>query len=150
MRNKSRHQKQSFIGRIGQFIEPVMRPLGFEWKMSVSLVAGVAAKEIVVSTLGVLYQANPEDESVKKESSLIQKLQSQKYQAGPRKGQPIITPLVAISFMVFTLIYFPCIAVIATIRKETGTWKWALFTVFYTTTLAWLLSFIIYQTGSLF
>jgi ferrous iron transport protein B len=149
LKNNSRHQEQSYIGRLGKFIEPVMRPLGFEWKMSVSIVAGVAAKEVVVGTLGVLYQANPEDKTIEKESSLIQKLRSQRYQSGAREGQPVFTPLVAISFMIFILVYFPCVAVIATIKKETGTWKWALFTIVYTTSLAWLLSFMVYQLGTI-
>lgn len=149
LKNDSRHQEQSYIGHLGKFIEPVMKPLGFEWKMSVSIVAGVAAKEIVVGTLGVLYQANPEDQSVEKQSSLIDKLRSQRYQSGPREGKPVFTPLVALSFMIFILIYFPCVAVIATIKKETGTWKWAIFTIVYTSSLAWLLSFLVYQVGSL-
>lgn len=146
----SQHQEQSYIGRIGKFIHPVMKPLGFDWKMSVGIVTGVAAKEVVVGTLGVLYQANPEDESVDKQSSLIEKLKSQTYSSGPKSGQPIFTPLIAFSFMLFILIYFPCVAVIATIRKETGTWKWALFTIVYTTSLAWIISFLAYQIGSLF
>ncbi|MFO8087389.1 MAG: ferrous iron transport protein B [Bacteroidales bacterium] len=149
LQEQSQHQEQSYIGRIGKFIQPVMQPLGFDWKMSVGIVTGVAAKEVVVGTLGVLYQANPEDDSIEKESSLIQKLRNQTYNSGPHKGQKVFTPLIAFTFMLFVLIYFPCIAVIATIRKETGTWKWAIFTIFYTSGLAWIISFMVYQIGSL-
>jgi ferrous iron transport protein B len=124
-----------------------MAPLGFDWKMSISLLSGLAAKEIVVSTMGVLYQT---DENIQTHSpSLTEKLQSQTYTEGPKAGKKVFTPLVALSFMVFVLLYFPCIGVLAAIIKESGSWKWGLFTVFYTTGVAWLLSFILYQGGSL-
>jgi len=140
-------QENSLIGNLGRFIEPVMRPLGFDWKMSISLLSGLAAKEIVVSTMGVLYLA---DEHVQTHSaSLTEKLQTQTYTEGPRKGEKVFTPLVALSFMVFVLLYFPCIGVLAAIIKESGHWKWGVFTVFYTTGVAWLMAFIVYQTGSL-
>lgn len=135
------HQENSYIGKIGKFIEPVMRPLGFDWKMSVSLLSGVAAKEIVVSTMGVLYQA--EDEG---ENNLISRLQNEMDQ----DGNPAFTPLVAFGFLIFILLYFPCVASIAAISKESGSWKWAIFTVFYTTFLAWFVSLLIHQIGSLF
>jgi len=141
-RQKSEHQKNSFIGKIGIFFEPIMRPLGFDWKMTVGVITGVSAKEIVVSTLGVLYQK-------KKKKNLTQRLQSATYETGHKIGQKIYTPAVALAFMVFVLIYFPCIATIAAVKKETGSWKWALFMVFYTTGLAWLMSFVVYQIGSL-
>jgi ferrous iron transport protein B len=138
-------QENSFIGKIGHFLEPVMRPLGFDWKMTVSLVAGAAAKEVVVSTMGVLYHSgDPNDES-----GLVERIQMQQYETGPRKGQKTFTPLVAFAFMIFVLIYFPCVAVISAIRKESGRWKWALFVATYTTLLAWISSFLIYQVGSL-
>ncbi len=135
------HQENSYIGQIGKFIEPIMKPLGFDWKMSVSLLSGVAAKEIVVSTMGVLYQA--EDDG---DNNLISRLQNEKDQ----HGNPVFTPLVAFGFLIFILLYFPCIASIAAISKEAGSWKWAIFTVFYTTFLAWFVSLLIHQIGSLF
>lgn len=150
LKEASQHQEQSYIGRIGKTIQPVMDPLGFDWKMSVSIVTGVAAKEVVVGTMGVLYQADAESDNLENESSLVEKLRNQRYQSGPEKGEKVFTPLVAFAFMLFILIYFPCVAVIATIKKETGTWKWALFTIFYTTGLAWVISFLVYQIGSLF
>lgn len=107
-----------------------------------SIVTGLAAKEIVVSSMGILYHVPDAEEN---SQSLIESLQQQQYS----NGQKVFTPLVAYGFMLFILIYFPCMAVIAAIRKEAG-WKWALFTIFYTTGLAWLVSFGVYQIGSLF
>ncbi len=140
-------QGDSYIGMLGKAIQPVMAPLGFDWKMTISIISGLAAKEIVVSTLAVLYQV---DESVQTHSqSLVEKIQGQTYASGPKAGEPVFTPLVAFSFMIFVLLYFPCIGVIATISRESGHWKWGLFTVVYTTLTAWVVSFIIYQGGSL-
>jgi ferrous iron transport protein B len=139
-------QKNSFIGRIGQFIEPVMRPLGFDWKMSVALLSGVSAKEVVVGTLGVLYHAN---DTQSDSQTLIRKLQDQTYTEGEKAGMKVFTPLIAMSFMIFILIYFPCIGVVSAISRESGHWKWALFVVFYTTFLAYMASLIVYQAGSL-
>ncbi len=143
---ESRKQENSVIGRIGHFIEPVIQPLGFDWKMGVSLLAGSAAKEIVISTMGVLYQA---DASGEVSDNLVDKIKEQKYESGPKAGKNVMNPLVAFSFMIFVLIYFPCVAVFAAIRKESGAWKWPLFTSVYTTTLAWLAAFAVYQGGLL-
>ncbi len=137
----SEKQAKSYIGRIGKFIEPVMKPLGFDWKMSVSILSGVAAKEIVVSTMGVLYQVE-EEESL---NNLINRLQNEK----DENGNPVFTPLVAYGFLIFILLYFPCIASIVAISKESGHWKWAIFTMLYTTFLAWFMSLLIHQIGSL-
>lgn len=137
-------QEESYIGRLGHAIEPLIRPLGFDWKMGVSLLSGIAAKEIVVSTMAVLYQSAYQDEN--DTGALAQNLKNDKY----ANGEPVFTPLVALSFLMFILIYFPCIAVIAAIKKESGAWKWAIFTIVYTTGLAWLVSFAVYQIGSIF
>lgn len=142
------HQEQSYIGRIGKAIEPVMRPLGFDWKMSVSLLTGVAAKEVVISTMGVLYQAG--DNVDETSSSLKNNINAEVYTSGPMIGKKVFTPLSALAFMVFILIYFPCVAVIAAIKNESGKTKWAVFTIFYTTALAWLMAFAVYQIGSIF
>jgi ferrous iron transport protein B len=141
-------QEHSFIGQIGKWIEPAIRPLGFDWKMGVAILTGISAKEIIVSTMGVLYLA---DEHHGKEStaSLISKLRDQVYTTGPRQGEPIFTPLSALSFMIFILLYFPCIGTLATISRVSGHWKWGIFTLFYTTFLAYGLSLGIYQIGSL-
>jgi ferrous iron transport protein B len=134
-------QSKSYIGQIGKFIEPVMKPLGFDWKMSVSLLSGVAAKEIVVSTIGVLYNAEDTNDS----NNLVSRLQNETDEFGNKR----FTPLVAYGFLIFILLYFPCIASITAISKESGSWKWAIFTMVYTTFLAWFVSLLIYQIGSL-
>lgn len=140
-----KQQEESYIGRMGHAVEPLIRPLGFDWKMGISILSGVAAKEIVVSTIAVLYHSPHLDED-KGSKQLISSLRDDTYE----DGTPVFTPLVALSFLVFILIYFPCVAVIAAIKKEAGSWKWAMFTVFYTTALAWIMSFAVYQIGSLF
>ncbi len=135
------HQEESYIGRVGKAIEPVMRPLGFDWKISVSLLSGMAAKEVVVSTLGVLYTGSSEDQ----ESLEVRLLADKK-----ADGSATFTPLVVVSLLLFVLIYFPCVATIAAIKEESGSWKWGVFSIVYTTLLAWLISFVVYQIGSLF
>ena len=135
------HQEDSYIGRVGKAIEPIMRPLGFDWKISVSLLSGMAAKEVVVSTLGVLYTGSSEDQE-----SLEVRLLADKQ----TDGSTTFTPLVVVSLLLFVLIYFPCVATIAAIKEESGSWKWGVFSIVYTTLLAWLISFVVYQIGCLF
>jgi len=137
----------SYIGRIGKIIEPVIAPLGFDWRMGVCLLTGVAAKEIVVSTMGVIYQAGEGDDP---SARIENKLQTAIHTGDKLRGQPVYTPLATLSFLLFTLLYFPCIATIVAIYNESGSWKWAVFSVFFSTGLAWVLSFIVYQTGMLF
>lgn len=144
LQKETERQEKSYIGKLGHAIEPIIRPLGFDWKMGVSILTGLAAKEIVVSTMAVLYQADADDSQ-----TLKSKLTEQKHATGALKGQQVFTPLVSFAFMLFVLIYFPCVAVIAAIRKEAST-AWAVFTMFYTTALAWLAAFLTYQIGSLF
>jgi len=141
------HKEASYIGRIGKWAEPIVAPLGFDWRMTVSLMAGVAAKEIVVSTLGVIFEAdkNANEESV----SLKSRLRTATYSSGAKKGKIVFSPLTALAFMVFILIYFPCIGVVATISREAG-WQWALFVVFYTTALAWIMAFVVKHLVALF
>ncbi|WP_163713731.1 ferrous iron transport protein B [Mangrovibacterium lignilyticum] len=129
--------RNSYLGQVGQLIEPVMRPLGFDWKMSIGLVAGLPAKEIVVSTLGVLYQVEA-DNSL----SLAEKLRLERYETGDKMGEAVISMPVALAFLIFILIYFPCIGVIAAIRNESGKVFWAVFTMVYTTALAWLMAYL--------
>jgi len=139
--------EQSYLGRIGHAIEPVIRPLGFDWKMGVSLIAGIPAKEIVIGTMAVLYGT----ENDQHKNELLQtSLQNQKYESGPKKGEPVFNQAVALAFLVFVLLYFPCIAVIASIKRESGSWKYALFTVFYTTAAAWIGAFVTYHIASFF
>lgn len=135
------HQQNSYIGRIGEAVQPILAPLGFDWKISVSLLTGMAAKEVVVSTLSVLYTGNADDS---------QALSERLKQDRNAEGEPVFTPLVAFSLMLFVLIYFPCIATISAIVNESNSWKWGLFVVIYTCVLAWIVSFTVYQTGSFF
>ncbi len=135
------HQENSYIGRIGKFIEPAMRPLGFDWKMSVGLLSGMAAKEIVISTMGVLYTGDGENQ---------ESLQDRLLSVTHADGSPVFTPLVVTAFLLFVLIYFPCIAVVVAIKEESNSWKWGLFSVLYTTGLAWIIAFLTFQVGSLF
>ena len=135
------HQQNSYIGRIGQAIQPALAPLGFDWKISVSLLSGMAAKEVVVSTLSVLYTGDSENSQ-----SLQSRLQSDK----DKEGNPVFSPLVALSMMLFVLIYFPCVATVTAIVNESKSWKWGAFVIIYTCTLAWLVSFVVYQLGTVF
>ena len=134
------HQQNSYIGRIGQAIQPALAPLGFDWKISVSLLSGMAAKEVVVSTLSVLYTGDSEDSQ-----TLPERLQADK----DKEGNPVFTPLVALSMMLFVLIYFPCVATVIAIVNESKSWKWGAFVIVYTCTLAWVVSFTVYQLGSI-
>ena len=128
----AQQQENSYIGRIGKAIEPAIEPLGFDWKLGIGILSGVGAKELVVSSLGVLYA----DDAEADQTTLAQRLP--------------ITPLVAYGYMVFILLYFPCVATLAAIRQEAGGWKWAAFAAAYTTVLAWIMSFAVYQIGGLF
>ncbi len=124
-------QENSYIGQIGKAIEPVIEPLGFDWKLGIGLISGAGAKELVVSTLGVLYTNDGDIENVNLSDRIP------------------ITPLIAICYMLFVLIYFPCIATLAAIKQESGHWRWALFAAIYTTGLAWIVAFAVYQIGNL-
>ena len=143
---KSEEQEKSYIGQLGHAMEPIIAPLGYDWKMGVSILTGLAAKEIVVSTMGVLYHAGLESNETS--GTLITNIQNQTHKTGELKGQKVFTPLVAFGFMLFILIYFPCIAVIAAIKKEAN-WGWAIFTMVYTTLVAWVVAFAVYQVGML-
>ncbi len=128
--SEEEQQEQSIIGHMGKTVEPLFAPQGFNWKLDVSLIAGVGAKEIVASTIGVLYNSGDDNESV----------------ANLRND---ITPLTAYCYLLFILLYFPCIATIAAIRNETGSWRWAAFAAIYTTALAWVVSAVVSQLGRL-
>jgi len=132
---KMEFQERSLLGRLGKVIAPVLHPVGFDWRAGVALLTGFVAKEIVVSTFGVLYQVG-RDEGEKSE--------------GLRAAiQHAMTPLVGYAFMIFVLAYTPCLATVAAIRRETGSWGWTAFSVGYGLALAWILAFIIYQGGML-
>ena len=128
---KAEQQEHSYIGQIGKAIEPAIKPLGFDWKLGIGLLSGVGAKELVVSSLGVHYTYEEDIESVNLSNRIP------------------ITPVAALAYMLFVLIYFPCVATLAAIKQESGSWKWALFAAFYTTALAWIVAFIVNQIGIL-
>ena len=139
-------QEQSYIGRIGKTIEPAFAPQGFNWKLDVSLIAGVGAKEIVASTIGVLYSGDDsfaDDSTFSDDSAKYTRL----HQLMQADG---ITPLSAYCYLLFILLYFPCIATVVAVKNETGSWGWASFVAVYTTALAWVLSAVVYQVGTLF
>lgn len=131
-------QEQSYMGQIGHALEPVIRPLGYDWRMGVGIMAGVGAKELMISTLGVLYQVPEEENSAETVAAASSTRLAQVLAAS-------ITPQAALSYMVFALLYFPCLATIAAIAGESGHWKWAFFTMFYTTALAYIVAFIVYR-----
>ena len=148
----AQQQEQSYIGRMGKAIEPVFSPQGFNWKLDVSLLAGVGAKEIVASSIGVLYAGDDEidddDDDFSEDTEFSD--DSEKYtrlrQAMLRDG---ISPLAAYAYLIFILLYFPCVATIVAIKNETGSWHWALFAAGYTTAVAWIISALVYQIGTL-
>ena len=133
--------QHSYLAMVGQAVNPVMEPLGFNWRSTVAAVAGVPAKEVVVSTLGVLYTG---DEAVS-DAALAQRLKA----VGP-DGHPGFTWASALAFMVFVLLYCPCIATLTAIYRETGSWRYLTFSVVYNTMVAWLLGFAVYQISLLF
>ncbi len=133
--NPAEQQENSYLGKIGKAIEPAIQPCGFNWKMGIGLITGAGAKELVASTLGILYSNNKDTNTE---------------QIATAMRADGITPLSGFCFLVFVLLYFPCIATVTAIKQESGHWKWALFTAAYTTGLAWLVSMIIYQIGGLF
>ena len=126
--------EQSYAASFGKAINPVLEPLGFDWKMGLSLVAGLAAKEVVISTLGTIYAVGGDDQNP---APLTEYLQN----------DPHFTPLIALTLMLFILIYPPCIAALAVIKRETGSWKWMLFMFFYENAFAWIACFIFYNIG---
>ena len=157
--DNQQQQEQSYIGRIGKAVEPVFKLQGFNWKLDVGLLAGVGAKEIVASTMGVIYSNDEsfgEDNSYNDEGGKYEHLHqyitndiATMHGINPVDAVPLAT-LTSYCFLLFVLLYFPCIATIAAIKGETGSWKWALFAAGYTTCLAWVVSAIVFQLGHLF
>lgn len=131
---KSEKLEQSYAAMFGKAINPVLKPLGFDWKIGVSLVAGLAAKEVVVSTLGTIYAVGGDTDHPQALTDYLQ-------------NDPHFTPLIALTLMLFILIYPPCIAALAVIRRETGSWKWMLFMFCYENAFAWIACFIFYNIG---
>lgn len=135
---RAQQQEHSYIGHIGRWIEPVFEPLGFDWKMSTGLLSGIGAKELVVSTLGVMYSQETDGCGSASGSTQLQAALPQH-----------LTPASALSYMVFVLLYFPCIATFVAIRQESGGWRWAVISAVYTLCVAWLLAFVVYRLALL-
>ena len=134
-------QRISYLEHFGKAVEPVMAPLGFDWKMSVSLITGITAKEFIISTLGVVYQVDDKKHSYDQQhTSLMSRIRNEK----------VFNKANALSFMIFALLYMPCVATAFTIRKETNTWKWAVLSICTTVLVAWIAAFFAYRTGLLF
>ena len=144
-------QENSYIGYIGKAIEPVLEPLGFDWRMGVGILSGIGAKELVVSSLGVMYSA---DEAEYEASGAVAVAPPEQEETGDtmlqRALQRFMTPASALAFMVFVLLYFPCIATFVAIKQEAGGWKWAIGSAVYTIVLAWVMAFIVYRIALLF
>lgn len=137
-------QTNSYIGRLGRFMSPALEPLGFNWKMDVGLLTGIAAKELVLSTLGVMYARGSE----------IAQLDTPEDYSGDTVLQKALIESVslpaAIAYMIFVLLYFPCIATFVAVKNETGAWKWAIISCIYTILVAWVMGFLAYNFVSLF
>ncbi len=134
---KAEELEYSFIGRMGRLVAPILKPIGFDWKMGVSLITGFVAKEVVVSTMAVLYQAEEKKENNRQDS------------LGEALKKSGLTPLTAYAFMAFVLIYVPCLMTVFAIRKESGSWGWMFFSIAYSSSLAWFIAFVIVKGGKL-
>ena len=131
---KAEKAEKSFMGRIGKIVAPIFSPIGIDWRGSVALLTGFVAKEIVVSTMGILYAADDREDSEALKNALLS------------SG---MTPIAALAMMVFVLLYMPCLATLAAIRRETASWKWMIFSISYSTLLAWGMAFLVYQGGKM-
>jgi ferrous iron transport protein B len=133
--------RNSYAGQLGHFIEPVIKPLGFDWKIGVALIASFAAREVLVSTLSIIY--NVGKDSNEESESLMQAVRDAKKD----DGTPAWSPLTALTLMVFFVLAMQCMSTVAVVRRETNSWLWALFMVFYMTALAYLAAFLTFQIG---
>jgi ferrous iron transport protein B len=133
--------RQSYAGRLGHAIEPVIEPLGFDWKIGIGLIGAFAAREVFVSTMGVVYGVG--DAADEQSSTLREKIQAETR----ADGKPVYTPLVGLSLMVFFALACQCMSTLAAVRRETRTWRWPIFLFAYMTVLAWTASFAVYQGG---
>ena len=136
----------SLSGRFGHLLEPVIRPLGFDWKMGVGLVSAFAAREVFVSSMGIVYSVGEVERG--KTANLSQAMQTDRYTDGPRSGKPVWTPLVAISLLVWFVLAMQCMSTFAAVRRETGGWGWPIFMLLYMNVLAYVVSLLVFQVGS--
>jgi ferrous iron transport protein B len=140
----STNVQRSFAGDAGRFLEPALRPLGFDWKMGIGILTSFAAREVFVSTMSIVYSvANPDEEARDKELQKVLAAQKQP------DGAPIYTPLRAVALMVFYVLALQCVSTVAVVRRETNSWKWPIFQWVYMGVLAWVLALATYQGGRL-
>src|SRR4029079_18927727 len=137
--------RQNFAGRLGRLIEPVIRPLGFDWKMGIGIISSFAAREVFVSTMSTVYNVGEADKSAASMSDLQKTLQAQRRP----DGSIVYRPLTALTLMVFYVFALQCVSTVAIVRRETNSWKWPVFQWAYMGALAWLFAFITYQGGRL-
>jgi len=137
--------RHSFAGRLGQLIEPAIRPLGFDWKIGIGIVSSFAAREVFVSTMSLVYNVGQSDDSDEATQTLAQTLREQTHP----DGSPVYTVLVAVTLMVFYVFALQCVSTVAIVHRETNGWKWPLFQWLYMGALAWMLAFVTYQGGRL-
>jgi len=137
--------RHSFAGRLGHWMEPVIAPLGFDWKIGIGIVASFAAREVFVSTMSLVYNVGELDDSDAATQTLAETLKAQKRE----DGTPVYTTLVAVSLMVFYVFALQCVSTVAIVRRETNSWKWPIFQWLYMGVLAWVLAFLTYQGGRL-
>jgi len=141
--NSVNDEHQSYLERVGETVAPVFKPMGFDWKMSVSLLSGLPAKEFIVGTMSVLYNTQTDDNS--NQELIGERLKNEVYLSGHQAGKQVFNQAVALAFLFFALLYMPCIGTIVSIYRESQSLKWAFFTVFYTISLAWVVSFVVYR-----
>lgn len=139
----SDHLQNSYAGKLGHIIEPFIEPLGFDWKIGIALISSFAAREVLVSTLGIIY--NGDKEANEESETLMSSIQNAK----KSDGSPVWTPLTALTLMVFFVLAIQCMSTVAVVRRETNSWSWTLFMVGYMTGLAYVAAFITYQGGKL-
>jgi ferrous iron transport protein B len=133
----------SYAGRLGRWIEPAIRPLGFDWKIGIGLVASFAAREVFVSTMSVVYNVGELDDSEAGTASLAEVMKKERH----ADGRPVYTPLTGVTLMVFYVFAMQCVSTVAVVRRETNSWKWPAFQFAYMTALAWILAFVTFQVG---
>jgi ferrous iron transport protein B len=141
--DESARLSHSLAGRTGHLLEPVIKPLGFDWKIGIGLVGSFAAREVFVSTMGIVYAVEGGDEDT---TPLLDRMKDEKWP----DGRLIFTPLSCLSLMVFFVFAMQCLSTVAVVKRETNGWKWPLFQIAYMTGTAWLASFVVYQGGKFF
>ena len=136
----------SLSGRLGHLMEPAIRPLGYDWKIGIGLVSAFAAREVFVSSMGIVYSVGEVEEG--KTADLASAMRADRYASGPRAGQPVWTPLVAVSLLVWFVLAMQCMSTFAIVRRETNGWRWPIFMLVYMNALAYVVALAVYQIGS--